>query len=877
MLHPTHGHARRAMAAAVALIALGAASLAVAQTTVTIAGSEYYLYNQMELTRAPGEVAFDPTNSDCPYLAFDPDSGTGAGAIYRGGVVGDVLVFAPFELVVQGGTTNEAFESPSGIAFDPNGDLYVVEDYDGFLAKVVTPRTGPPFSTSVIVGKQLFGTANTDDDPIAITAVPAGFGGSLVSAGDMVFPDRGYNNNNSQNAIYAYTPGEAVGEFFNRLFATNDQLKGIVGTADLNDITFSTDGTTLFGITSTGKVIKVDNTGTTTQLAITGATFTLLQALGTNPADGRLWIADDTSDQVWSVDPATGEARLELTFARAGATAPDVVQFHFPGLQFSSTGEYFTVADIGPAPYTLFVFKRRPAGTNVPPTARIAVSPAERVLGSGDEPIVFTLDGTASDDGDGGTQGLTYNWVYLGSTPGVTIGQPTSPITTVTLPNSTYPGAQHSIALIVSDGQAKAEADAVLGVSARPNLILPIGRYFKSGRSVFWSGTPGDVAFDPVTSDIYIAKDQAPSAGGGIYRLIQNLDGSYAIGELVAGMDQPCSLAVAPDGVLWWARDYTGNVDMPYFGKVEGLRTPPSYTTTGIVTNFGTTTGDDDPFVVKVVPPGFAGPLLAAGDILIADNGVDDNAPIAIYTYRPSAPVGDPAAYTTSFLPVSTAEGSVLKPYEGKDFVDMDFSPDGTKLYVLFTDGQMIEVNSAGQINRQIAPFGVTLANLEGMAVNPVDGRIWLVDDNIDQVWSFNPDDTELAVLEAEFDLPGEPLVDYNINFHDPSLTFSPDGQRLVITDTGRDSFLADGWIWILDVTPPPASFPDFNADECVDGTDLLEFANCVLGPRIPVTTPALCVTADFDKDGDVDQDDFAVMQRCFSGTGIVWSLSCKD
>ncbi len=58
----------------------------------------------------------------------------------------------------------------------------------------------------------------------------------------------------------------------------------------------------------------------------------------------------------------------------------------------------------------------------------------------------------------------------------------------------------------------------------------------------------------------------------------------------------------------------------------------------------------------------------------------------------------------------------------------------------------------------------------------------------------------------------------------------------------------------------------DYDDDGYVDAADLDAFAACARGPGIPQNDPS-CTDKRLDGDTDLDQDDFAAFQRCWSGT----------
>lgn len=59
----------------------------------------------------------------------------------------------------------------------------------------------------------------------------------------------------------------------------------------------------------------------------------------------------------------------------------------------------------------------------------------------------------------------------------------------------------------------------------------------------------------------------------------------------------------------------------------------------------------------------------------------------------------------------------------------------------------------------------------------------------------------------------------------------------------------------------------DFNCDGYVDGDDLSFFRGCMSGPGASYPAGLGCERADRDEDDDVDQSDYGVLQRCFSGS----------
>lgn len=109
---------------------------------------------------------------------------------------------------------------------------------------------------------------------------------------------------------------------------------------------------------------------------------------------------------------------------------------------------------------------------NNPPTARILTEPDPPNLGIGGVPPELILDATSSDDGDGGSQGLSYLWETASGPGGETILSPTADRTTVEL----FALGTYVFRLTVDDGLDTDTAEVTVTVTA-------IGGGFRRGDS----------------------------------------------------------------------------------------------------------------------------------------------------------------------------------------------------------------------------------------------------------------------------------------------------------------------------------------------------------------------------------------------------------
>jgi hypothetical protein len=293
-------------------------------------------------------------------------------------------------------------------------------------------------------------------------------------------------------------------------------------------------------------------------------------------------------------------------------------------------------------------------------------------------------------------------------------------------------------------------------------------------------GAVGKAAIDPRdNTTIIFALDSAP---GGIYRAQKIASGNWAVdpAPIVNGIDRPSGLAVGSDGTIWWTHDFTMSL--------RRLKAPWEINAVEeIISDFGNAPTDDDPIDVCIAPGSFTGSLGQPNSVIVADRGSDGDAFNAINIVDPATTNLNQTNYNIFLVAPTTTD------LGGGNLNAITPLPNHGEVVSLSTDGYIIAVNGDG-VRRTIIPnilwtnffSGGPAPAANAIAADPQTGRLWIADDLIDEIWSVDsdpntqtPDQKEVAFLLTN---PSRP--DLQIDFHDPGMSFAPNGSLMVIADT---------------------------------------------------------------------------------------------
>jgi hypothetical protein len=148
--------------------------------------------------------------------------------------------------------------------------------------------------------------------------------------------------------------------------------------------------------------------------------------------------------------------------------------------------------------------------------------------------------------------------------------------------------------------------------------------------------------------------------------------------------------------------------------------------------------------------------------------------------------------------------------------------PTSGEVAVINGDAFIYLVNGDGAI-RSILPAiyedpGVII-NPTAIAADPNTGRIWLADNVFKEIWSIPTSGDEPERREVDFTLIEGSRPDSNITFHDPGLSFAPNGSIFVVTDSSTSN--GGGRIHIFHNDAPSSSVTITQGTRTANGFEL--------------------------------------------------------
>jgi hypothetical protein len=306
----------------------------------TINGERFTNFTKIVTGGTIGDVAVDPR--DNTTILFTMDVASGGGGIYRAGKVASGN-WAVDPTPVVGGLSN-----PSGIVVAEDGTLWWVHDFTMALMRLKAPWAA---NTPELVVTN-FGSSIVDDDTIDLAITPASMTGSRGQPNWIAIADRGCDGD-TNNAVLIQDPNTTTLYQTNNTFLVDKTLHDI-GNGNLNAITALPASGEVVALSEDGFITAINGDGTLRYiypmtLWPIGATVTAA-ALAVDPTTGRLWLADEATDEIWSIDasvggPATPDIK-ELSFPLIVASRPErTMDFHDPTLAFAPDGKFLAVTD----------------------------------------------------------------------------------------------------------------------------------------------------------------------------------------------------------------------------------------------------------------------------------------------------------------------------------------------------------------------------------------------------------------------------------------------------------------------------------------------------------------------------------------------------
>jgi len=321
--------------------------------TPTLHTTRFTNYTHIPLGGPIGDVAVDPRDNTTILFAVDNDVG---GGIYRAYKVASGNWWVDSAPVVSG------ILNPSGMVVGGDGTIWWVHDITAAVMRLKAPWAS---NTPELVVTNFAGAG--DDDPIDLTFAPPNFAGTIAGplgqTNWLVIADRG-SDDNPFNALNLLDTATTELNQINNDFLVSPTSGGL-GFDDLTAIGSLPQSGEVIS-TSRSAITAVDGNGTSRGILPTTIAPLGIAALAVDPTTGRIWLADNGLDEVWSVDPSASGQTADIKELSFPLVDPSVsyrqIRFHEPGMAFATNGSFLVVSDTSTAGGggRLLVFHKEP-------------------------------------------------------------------------------------------------------------------------------------------------------------------------------------------------------------------------------------------------------------------------------------------------------------------------------------------------------------------------------------------------------------------------------------------------------------------------------------------------------------------------------------
>lgn len=313
--------------------------------TVEIEGDRFTNSTVLALSGPVGAVAVDPRDNSSFVFAVDASVG---GTIHRATKVASGNWAVDPTPVVTG------LANPSGLTIGSDGTLWWLHDFSQALMRLKWPwNSNTPelvIADFILPGATVEpGNSYADDDPFDLCFSPANFTGSIGQPNRLVIMDRGVDDN-PNNALFLVDPATTElnqVNYQNYLFGPTTSGLGVGDLVALTPLAQSAEVVTLC---LDGQVTAVDANGTARffwpDFYADPSVPIQPAAMAADPNTGRLWIADDLFNEVWSCAGDGTAGQKEISFPLTNPGRPELqTDFQEPGMTFAPNGSFLVVSD----------------------------------------------------------------------------------------------------------------------------------------------------------------------------------------------------------------------------------------------------------------------------------------------------------------------------------------------------------------------------------------------------------------------------------------------------------------------------------------------------------------------------------------------------